>query len=406
MIYIKNARRAFENAPIASNALIDISDNFLTDFLTVARWCAVNMNVPEYFRKSFGMSDEPYGIKVEADASKESVVNVLVEHARDFCKQGGVHWEWLYQQMADTDSRLLLLTVLTYRALGWKYVPMPLDSDAFWETMRLLSDMEAKGESTQSLALSEPVNLKKINLRQIGYDVELFSEAFGIFNEFIYSQYEYRGKRNVYAPQNGDVVLDCGACFGGTSLYFADRVGATGKVISFEFFPDNITVFKENMRLNPQLSSHITLVPNPVWDDPGTWMSIEGKGPATQVYVKNPKEKRADSPDSWQVVSTSIDQTVADLKLKKVDYIKMDIEGAEMMALRGARNTIKKFQSRHLHFVSIINWLIFMSCLNLSTVLIRVIDFIFLIVQYTGMRVSFLQSQEMLLCQSKLNRRL
>lgn len=37
-----------------------------------------------------------------------------------------------------------------------------------------------------------------------------------------------------------------GACFGGTSLYFADRVGATGKVISFEFFPDNITVFKEN----------------------------------------------------------------------------------------------------------------------------------------------------------------
>ena len=62
MIYIKNARRAFENAPIASNALIDISDNFLTDFLTVARWCAVNMNVPEYFRKSFGMSDEPYGI--------------------------------------------------------------------------------------------------------------------------------------------------------------------------------------------------------------------------------------------------------------------------------------------------------------------------------------------------------
>ena len=48
---------------------------------------------------------------------------------------------------------------------------MPLDSDAFWETMRLLSDMEAKGESTQSLALSEPVNLKKINLRQIGYDV-------------------------------------------------------------------------------------------------------------------------------------------------------------------------------------------------------------------------------------------
>lgn len=45
------------------------------------------------------------------------------------------------------------------------------------------------------------------------------------------------------------------------------------------------------MRLNPQLSSHITLVPNPVWDDPGTWMSIEGKGPATRYMLKIQKRK-------------------------------------------------------------------------------------------------------------------
>ena len=43
---------------------------------------------------------------------------------------------------------------------------------------------------------------------------------------------------------------------------------------------------------------------------------------------------------------TTIDKIVADLGLPSVDFIKMDIEGSERYALRGAEQTLKKFHPR------------------------------------------------------------
>ena len=43
---------------------------------------------------------------------------------------------------------------------------------------------------------------------------------------------------------------------------------------------------------------------------------------------------------------TTVDKLVAELQLPKVDFIKMDIEGAEREAVVGARNTIAKFRPR------------------------------------------------------------
>jgi hypothetical protein len=43
---------------------------------------------------------------------------------------------------------------------------------------------------------------------------------------------------------------------------------------------------------------------------------------------------------------TTIDKLVAELKLPSVDFIKMDIEGAEMQALEGAVETVRRFQPR------------------------------------------------------------
>ncbi len=47
-----------------------------------------------------------------------------------------------------------------------------------------------------------------------------------------------------------------------------------------------------------------------------------------------------------RVPLTTIDKIVAELDLPRVDFIKMDIEGAEKQALAGARDTIKRFQPR------------------------------------------------------------
>jgi hypothetical protein len=47
-----------------------------------------------------------------------------------------------------------------------------------------------------------------------------------------------------------------------------------------------------------------------------------------------------------EVTLTTIDKLVAELGLPRVDFIKMDIEGAEVRALNGARNTIARFKPR------------------------------------------------------------
>ena len=47
-----------------------------------------------------------------------------------------------------------------------------------------------------------------------------------------------------------------------------------------------------------------------------------------------------------EVALTTIDQLVSDLRLPRVDYIKLDIEGAEREALRGARRTLANHRPR------------------------------------------------------------
>ena len=47
-----------------------------------------------------------------------------------------------------------------------------------------------------------------------------------------------------------------------------------------------------------------------------------------------------------KVPLTTIDKMVDELKLEKVDYIKMDIEGAEVKALEGGRKTLERFHPR------------------------------------------------------------
>jgi hypothetical protein len=143
------------------------------------------------------------------------------------------HWEWLYEHLEDWDSKALLLDVLACRSIGWQHVKMPLDNSNYWDSVGALSKQHA---TSPLVKFGDGPEFWLLDLSEQGYKVRVLSEALGVFNEFIYSQYQYRGRRSVLGPKPGDYVLDCRACYGGTSLYFADMVGPRGKVISFEFF--------------------------------------------------------------------------------------------------------------------------------------------------------------------------
>lgn len=335
MAGVKNPHRAFENPPLAQLALSNSSGNFGADFLKVVSWCIDNCKNEHDPREAFRMPREPYLVEAAAALGENPRKGDMVAYADSIVRGAIAHWEWLYKNLEDWDSKALLLDVLAYRTLGWKYVRMPLNNSGYWDCVASVAKLH--GASPRIEFVHGP-QFWMLDLSDLGYDLRVLSEALGVFNEFIYSQYQYRGHRRTLGPAPGDHVLDCGACYGGTSLYFADMVGPTGKVTSFEFFPENIDVFNRNLRENPHLAWRINLHKAPLWYEPHRPMFIEFAGPAAQVY-------QADTPKTagaHQVVSTTIDEACKEAD--RVDFIKADIEGTELYALVGGKNTIEKFK--------------------------------------------------------------
>ena len=71
-------------------------------------------------------------------------------------------------------------------------------------------------------------------------------------------------------------------------------------------------------------------------------MRVDPKNTAANTFVMDLKDGQA----GVKVPLTTIDRLVAELGLERVDYIKMDIEGAEQRAIRGAAATIATFHPR------------------------------------------------------------
>ena len=244
----------------------------------------------------------------------------------------------VYDLLADEASKLILVKVLAYRLMGPQKVKLPLSTTAYWEQREGLRSLIIGSEA---IKISFPdLTLNYMRLEKIGYPIEFYFAPVGVMATFILKQYEYgKCKPNVKA-QEGDYVIDGGGCWGDTALYFAHEVGPRGKVFTFEFAPENLEIFERNVKLNPQLSQRIEVVQRALWDSSGQVIHYAPYGPATSVV-----HSQQDA-DSLQVTTLSIDDFVSESKLPRVDFIKMDIEGAELKALKGAERTLRSFGPR------------------------------------------------------------
>src|SRR5262249_54071187 len=112
--------------------------------------------------------------------------------------------------------------------------------------------------------------------------------------------------------------------------------GENGRVFAFEFEPANLSLLQSNLALNSRLASRVTLVPSPVWRTSGELVIASAAGPASGIT----------SGPGGGIATVSIDDFVRERSLPRVDFIKMDIEGAETAALEGAARTIVSHRPR------------------------------------------------------------
>ena len=142
------------------------------------------------------------------------------------------------------------------------------------------------------------------------------------------------------AVKPGDIVIDCGAHVGVFTAK-AFSLGAA-KVIAVEPQPRNLECLRRNFPAELE-DGRLVLVPKAVWSSEGTMkMNSNAFNPAASSLVK------PGDGGEIEVPVTTIDLLVADLELSRVDFIKLDIEGAEPEALKGAKDTIQRHHPRFL----------------------------------------------------------
>lgn len=153
-----------------------------------------------------------------------------------------------------------------------------------------------------------------------------------IFHCFATSEFLHR---KVMASE-GDVVFDLGANIGTESLLLSKIVGDKGKVFAFE--PVTFDILRYNIKINN--IKNVEIVPAAVSNVPGhTEIEVrEGLLGSTIVRGSGPKQQ---SSLTRVVPVTTIDDFCAYSKIERVDFVKMNVEGAEEAALLGAMKTIK-----------------------------------------------------------------
>lgn len=149
--------------------------------------------------------------------------------------------------------------------------------------------------------------------------------------------------------KEGDIIIDVGANSGLYSILFSKLVGSGGKVYAFE--PDKCTfhLLEKNLFLNncQNVDAYNFALSN-------KQSQIEMISFNTDVYnlqsgdsfkyMKEVLPSSVSENTSQQMMAYKMDDITEVKALNKIDFIKIDVEGAEMLVIEGAIETISKFK--------------------------------------------------------------
>jgi FkbM family methyltransferase len=138
----------------------------------------------------------------------------------------------------------------------------------------------------------------------------------------------------------GDIVLDCGANIG-VFTHTALKRGA-GLVVAIEPAPATVECLRRNFA-DEIAKGRVIVVPKGVWDHPDVLELAQG---GSGNSVGDSFVFGRDVPNKVKVPLVTIDSLAEELNLPRVDFIKMDIEGSEKPALRGAAGVIRRYGPR------------------------------------------------------------
>ena len=128
-----------------------------------------------------------------------------------------------------------------------------------------------------------------------------------------------------YSLKKGDIVFDFGGYHGVYSIWASAQVGETGKIYCFEPNKENYSVLLENLENNN--ITNVIPINKGIYNQSGK-ISFFKRGPGSRIIDSSFKTNTKDSICEIDVIPLS--QFIKEKNITKIDFIKADIEGAEI----------------------------------------------------------------------------
>jgi FkbM family methyltransferase len=146
-----------------------------------------------------------------------------------------------------------------------------------------------------------------------------------------------------FTPKQGDVVVDIGAHIGLYTIISSKRVGTNGKVVAIEADPSNFEMLNRNIKLN-QLTN-VTPLNYAVYSKETKIKLYLPSGESGFTKYNTIVSNWANTEDKFvEVNANTLDYLlqINQIREEEVNWIKIDVEGAEFEVLKGATNVLSK----------------------------------------------------------------
>jgi len=134
--------------------------------------------------------------------------------------------------------------------------------------------------------------------------------------------------------RQGDISVDAGANIGYYTLLFSRLTGESGRVFAFEPAPVNFALLKKNLGING--CSNVEPVQKAVSNITGNASLFLHERNSTDHRIFRSKDRRR----GIDIETTSLDDYFKDFR-GKINFIKIDVQGAELQVLEGMRKILK-----------------------------------------------------------------
>lgn len=138
----------------------------------------------------------------------------------------------------------------------------------------------------------------------------------------------------------GYTVVEVGAFAGHLSLWFADTVGPSGRVVAIEMMPENARILRKNVEAN-QLEDIVTVIEAGAWSEPGEHLlHTKGLQRASLVEIDSVREGQG-----MTVPVNTLDNILRQADVDDIDVAFITVNGAEQAVLQGFSHFLTKTRS-------------------------------------------------------------